>query len=430
MKLIFNQFFAKLNSLNIPYAITGRTEHYPENIHSDIDIVILKDQFNEFWDFMRNLKNDNIDWVQTISHESTAHYYVITLSDKGKHHIIKPDVCSDYIRNGSLFLKADYLLKNRVKNEKGFYVLAPEKEFVYYLLKKIDKGRLDDDQYMHLKKQWKLNSIGCMEAITPFFTVKNQVLVQHLFDNNSNRLELQKKIEVLKKNLHQNLNFNLGSFFGRVLNRMMRIVKPTGLVIAFMGPDGSGKTTIIDGVKKELTEMFRQNKQYHLFPKEGIETSPTINPHDQNPRGYFGSLAKLFYFLGLYSIGYWFKVYPLKIKSTLIIFDRYYHDILVDPKRYRNGTSQFWTKLIGYIIPKPDVWILLDVPGDVIQKRKAEVAPEECARQVIAYQDLFKKLDNGFIINGNQPPHDVIFDTEQIIINYLKVRTAKRYKNK
>jgi thymidylate kinase len=429
MKLIFNQFFTKLNTVGIPYAITGRTGNYPDNIHSDIDIIIPKDGFKAFWGFMRNLEKDSIDWVQTFSHEATAHYYVITLSENNKHLIIKPDVCADYIRNGSLFLKADYLLENRVLDDRGFYVLAPEKEFVYYLLKKIDKGSLDDDQYAHLKHQWQLNPIGCMTAVIPFFTVKNQQLVQQIFDNNSNIFELQKKMEVLKKDLHQNLNFNVSHFFERVLNRMVRIIKPTGLVIAFMGPDGSGKTTIINGVKKDLAEVFRQHKQYHLFPKGGIETPPTINPHGQKPRGYFGSLAKLFYFLGLYSIGYWFKVYPLKIKSTLVIFDRYYHDILVDPKRYRNGTSKTWTKLIGYIIPKPDVWILLDVPGDVIQKRKAEVTPVESKRQVIAYQELFKTLKNGVVINGNQSPDKVIFDTEQTIINYLKIRTAKRYKN-
>jgi thymidylate kinase len=82
------------------------------------------------------------------------------------------------------------------------------------------------------------------------------------------------------------------------------------------------------------------------------------------------------------------------------------------------------------MIPKPDVWILLDVPGDVIQKRKAEVTPAESKRQVLAYQDLFKTLKNGVVINGNQIPSKVVYDTEQVIINYLKVRTAKRYKNK
>lgn len=430
MKLIFNQFFAKLNKANIPYAITGRTELYPDNIHSDIDIIIPTNRFSDFWEFMRLLKDVEISWVQIISHEAKAHFCVITASNGIKHDKMMPDVCADYFRNGSLFLKADYLLVNRVLTSKGFYVLAPEKEFVYYILKKIDKGSLDADQYIHLKEQWELDPKKCLASITPYFSKKSLVIIQNIFKDSSNEVIFQNNISNLKNDLHQNLNFNVFYFLSRIKNRILRILKTTGLVIAFMGPDGSGKTTIINGMKDNLSGIFRQHKQYHLFPKEGIGAPPTIDPHSQKARGFFGSLAKLFYFLGLYSIGYWLKIYPLKIKSTLVIFDRYYHDILVDPKRYRNGTSQFWTKLIGYMIPKPDVWILLDVPGDVIQKRKAEVTPAESKRQVLAYQDLFKTLKNGVVINGNQIPSKVVYDTEQVIINYLKVRTAKRYKNK
>ena len=428
MKSLFNQYFTLLNKAEIPYAITGRTENYPEDIHSDIDIVIPKDRVNDFLGFMHKLENEKLNWIQTISHEATAYYFVVTLSCGSNHFLIKPDVCTDYFRNGALFLEANYLLENRVLNPKGFYVMAPEKEFIYYLLKKIDKGTISAEQFQHLADQWKENPTACLMASTPFFSKPNQLLLQQIFDANDEPL-LVKSISALKKDLHNNLKFNGIHFLDRIKNRMSRIVKSTGLVVAFMGPDGSGKTTIINGVKESLTEAFRQNKQYHLFPKEGKEVAPTTDPHNQIPRGYLGSIAKLFYSLGLYVFGYWTKVYPLKIKSTLVIFDRYYHDILVDPKRYRHGGEKFWVKLVGYFVPKPDVWLLLDVPATVIQQRKAEVTPEECERQVIAYRKLFEKLDNAFIINANQTPEQVIYDTEEVLIQYLKNRTTKRYAN-
>ncbi len=44
MTSLFNQYFTLLNKAEIPYAITGRTENYPEDIHSDIDIVIPKNR--------------------------------------------------------------------------------------------------------------------------------------------------------------------------------------------------------------------------------------------------------------------------------------------------------------------------------------------------------------------------------------------------
>ena len=59
--------------------------------------------------------------------------------------------------------------------------------------------------------------------------------------------------------------------------------------------------------------------------------------------------------------------------------------MLVDPRRYRYGGAMWLARWVGKIIPKPDLWILLDAPAEVLQKRKQEVPPEETARQRRAY---------------------------------------------
>ena len=427
MNNIFNIFFKELNCSEIPYAITGRTEKYPDDIHSDIDIIISPNKYVAFWMFMSDIQKYKIDWIQIITHEITAHYCIVTLSNGYEHHILKPDVCSDYYRRGTLFLKADYLLQNRIYNSKGFYQLAPNKEFVYYLLKKIDKEYISEEQFRHLKSQWNEDKVGCKNAIKPFFTVRNQTFIEQVFNHNNINL-LNSNLIILKMNLHQNLSFSIKDYFFKIRNRIERIIKPTGLVIAFMGPDGSGKSSIINAVKEDLTEVFRKNKQFHLFPKESSETATNTNPHGLKQRGFLCSLLKLFYFLGLYTIGYWSKVYPLKIRSTLIIFDRYFHDILIDPKRYRHSGGKIWIKLIGTFIPKPDLWILLDAPAEVIQQRKTEVTFEETSFQVNEYRKLFNNLSNAIIINANQPLQQVIYDTEKAIIEHLKKRTLDRYR--
>jgi thymidylate kinase len=426
---LFNIYFKSLNQSGISYAITGRTEDYPEDIHSDIDIIIATDQMAKFWSFMGNVQNNGMKWIQVISHEITCHYYIVTLSDGDKHHLIKPDVCTDYYRKGTLFLKADNLLANRIFNVKGFYQLAPDREFIYYLLKKIDKGNISTEQFVHLKKQWEQDPTACQSTMKDFFSAPNQSLIINAIESD-NINNLSAKFDLLKTDFHQSLKFSLKDLCLRLLNRASRIVKPTGLVVAFMGPDGCGKTTIINGVKTHLTEAFRQNKQFHLFPKEGKEGITVIDPHAEKPRGFMGSILKLLYFLFIYIKGYYLKIYPLKIKSTLVIFDRYFHDQIADPRRYRHGTSTVWIKLAGILIPKPDLWLLLAAPADVIQTRKSEVSPEETVRQLKSYKALFGTLKNAHVINANQSPEKVIYDAEQVIINYLGKRTAKRYKNK
>ncbi len=426
---IFTYYFNELNKTNIVYAITGQTKEYPENIYSDIDIIIPKEFFSTFWSFMKDMAAKEIQWVQVISHEFTAYYSVVSLSDGKKHHLLKPDVCSDYYRNGHLFLEAKYLLSERVFNAKGFYQLAPEKEFVYYLLKKIDKGNISQKQFNHLVTNWNLNRQGCITEMSGFFTKESQKQINKSLTNNDIE-SFKSSLTILKTDLHQSLKFSLKDFILKIGNRIARIRKPTGLIIVFMGPDGAGKTTIINGVKKDMTEVFRQNKQFHLFPKETSGTSINTNPQGVKPRGYFGSLLKLFYFFFLYVVGYWKKILPLKIRSTLVIFDRYYHDLLVDPIRYRHGAGQAWLQLISFFIPKPDIWILLDAPADIIQARKSEVTLQETVRQLEVYKKLFSTLKNSYIINANQDPEKVIYDTEKVILDFLTERTSKHYKNK
>lgn len=426
---LFTKYFNALNNSGITYAITGRTENYPEDIQSDIDIIIAPEHFKDFWVFMQKIQNNGMDWIQVISHEITCHYYIVTLSNGNKHQLIKPDVCTDYYRKGTLFLEASYLLTNRFFNPKGFYQLATVREFIYYLLKKIDKENINQEQFEHLRNQWKQDTIACKVAMKSFFSEENQNIIISSMESN-NVQAFSSKFDLLKKDFHQSLKFSFKDFCLKIGNRISRIANPTGLVVAFMGPDGCGKTTIINGVKKDITEAFRQNKQFHLFPKEGKDTASVVDPHAEKPRGFIGSILKLVYFLFLYTKGYWVKIYPLKIKSTLVIFDRYFHDQIADPKRYRHGASKFWIKLVGFFIPKPDLWILLDAPEDVIQARKSEVTPEETARQLKSYKDLFGTLKNAHIINANQAPEQVIYDAEKVIIDFLGKRTAKRYKNK
>ncbi|MGM0407491.1 MAG: hypothetical protein ACQERU_05875, partial [Bacteroidota bacterium] len=425
---LFNKYFSELNKTGIIYGIAGRTENYPENICGDIDIIISPEAFKDFWIFMRNIRKVNIRWIQTISHEITAYYIIIVQSDDSEHHIIKPDVCSDYYKDGTLVLKADYLLENRCYNKKGFYQLAPEKEFIYYVLKKIKKGSLNQEQFDHLTKQWRKNSIACKATLSTFFPKNVQEKIIDSFEQN-NLIEFKSNIGLFKNELHKNLKFSFKDFILKLFNRLNRILKPTGLVVAFMGPDGCGKTTIIKGVSDDLKELFRNYKQFHLFPKEIKNSESEPNPQGKKPRGFFGSIFKLLYFGYLYVLGHWIKVFPLKVRSTLIIYDRYYHDILVDQKRYRHGADKIWIKFFSFFIPKPDMWILLNAPADIIQSRKSEVSFEETTRQIDAYNQLFRNLKNAHIVNANQPAQQVIHDTESLIIEYLEQRTAARYKN-
>jgi thymidylate kinase len=138
------------------------------------------------------------------------------------------------------------------------------------------------------------------------------------------------------------------------------------------------------------------------------------------------SILKIGYFQFDYFVGWWIKVRPLLVRSTLVIFDRYYHDLLVDPRRYRYGGPVWLARWVGKLIRKPDLWILLDAPPEVLQDRKQEVPLHETTWQRQAYLDLVQGFDNAVVVDASQPLETVVADVNSAIVKYMVERTHKR----
>jgi serine acetyltransferase/thymidylate kinase len=159
----------------------------------------------------------------------------------------------------------------------------------------------------------------------------------------------------------------------------------------------------------------------------GSRRKPVVDPYAQPPRGRLTSSLKIFYFLFSYVFTYLSSVRIFLIKSTLVVFDRYYHDILADPKRYRYGGPLWLVRWVSKMIPGPDLWIFLDAPAGVLQARKQEVSAEDSKRQREAYLDLAKRLDSSVVIDSSQPLKNVIIDVQHTIIRYLADRVRERH---
>ena len=205
--------------------------------------------------------------------------------------------------------------------------------------------------------------------------------------------------------------------------------KNKSIFVTILGPDGSGKSTLIENLERELKGAFRRSSVFHLMPgilKKKKNTGPVTDPHGKPPRSTVMSLLKLLYYLFDYNMGYLFKIRPLLIKSTLVMFDRYFDDIIVDPRRYRYGGPLRAVRWIRKLIPKPDVVFILDVPEEEILKRKQEVSPEEVKRQREAYRNLALELPNAFIIDGSKPSDQVAKQVRDIILDYLNERYISR----
>ncbi len=375
--------------------------------------------------------------VQIIQHEQTAWYFVLSWFDsEGNLHFLQPDVCGDYFRYGRLFLHADELLAGHREaldgegRALGFFVPAPAMEFIYYLLKKIDKQELDHRHGAHLTARWREDPVGARSQIRRFWVSREAGELANAAERNDWSLvgsDLPRFRRALRRRLPSQWRYGWREFKRKV----GRVLRPTGFWVVFLGPDGSGKTSATARVSEMLLPAFRRKECVHLRPRLGIsrrpgDAVPVAAPHKGPPRGNAGSMAKLLYYVLDYGLGYWFKLRPLLVRSTILVFDRYYHDLFVDPLRYRYGGPMWLARWVGKLIPKPDLWIFLDAPAEVLQARKQEVSFEESARQRGAYLRLVQGMNNSVVVDASRPLDDVVREVNMRILDLMAARTARR----
>lgn len=191
----------------------------------------------------------------------------------------------------------------------------------------------------------------------------------------------------------------------------------TGFTVGFTGPDGSGKTTVIDLLIENLGDVFREaHTYYHFRPMMFGNLSQVAHaagvkkkvdreydkPHRGGKTGVFSSLARLMYYSADYIVGYWVKVKSVTRITRLVIFDRYYTDIICDSRRSRIYLNpKFLYGFSKFFIPSLDYNILLTASPNAILARKRELNKKgiEAINQKIDYladkKGYYKILNEG-----------------------------------
>jgi thymidylate kinase len=217
--------------------------------------------------------------------------------------------------------------------------------------------------------------------------------------------------------------------------RCREFVRPNGVMVAVIGPDGSGKGAIVDKAKRFITgPLHFPTRVYHsrpgLLPSLASlllgrkdDDAPVPNPHAKEPSGLTLSLFRLAYYTLDYVFGYWLLVRPcLGRKCVAVIFDRYFYDYLIDPIRYRISLPQWVIKVFSVCVPKPDLVILLSAHPEVIYSRKPELPLTEIIRQCSEMGRFTKYMGNCVSINTGSPLEDSAKEMSRAILGILEKR--------
>lgn len=134
-------FFTFLELRQIRAAVLYGGQDGFEHELSDVDFVVDRQSFRQLPAIIDEYCTQS-GWqlCQILRHETTAAYYVCSAADDPSC-AVALDACSDYQRNGTIFLAAEELLEDRQRYVWGGYGLSPTNELLYRFIKAAIKNK-------------------------------------------------------------------------------------------------------------------------------------------------------------------------------------------------------------------------------------------------------------------------------------------------
>jgi len=434
-----SSFLRELNNRNISYVIERNYELLPEYTSNDVDFLIAESDRQKFIEVAINVINYLKMKILLIT---TAHgggrIYLFDPKTQAVS-IIRIDFMTHIHFKGIPLLNAYTILKNRIKRD-TFYIPSSGMEAAMSLIiPLIYSGKVKEKYKESIHTGCLKDKENFVKAFEPFLpTKKIQSILDFIAKKEFPVLERQRKKILLSYILHNKYQSFTG-IIKSIASYFQRLLNPSGLVISIMGSDGSGKSSVISMLSTLVKTLYPEGKfiKFHwrpgvlpqlrtLFGKSKLESEFVIsNPHSPRKRSRIISFFRWLYYTLDYFIGYYLKIFPMKIKTTAVVMDRYYLDIIVDPIRYGFNLHQWLLKLPLKLIPKPDLTIYLDNEPEELYKRKQELPVEELRRQVNAWRKFIPSFPNARIVTTDKPLEDVVNEVTGLVLERRAEMTRK-----
>lgn len=434
-----NEWFKCLNKNNIQYAILRNYKSFPDSCGgSDIDIWVKKEDYKDFIKITSNCATANEGVLASYTPDDTCPRIIYQACGWG----VQLDVhIGAAIHKGVPYID-DETIKEHIIEYNGVKILSKEIDILISFLKEVLNNKKCKEEYC--ARAAELVDTATKEDINRFLKAFSQNARQHIIEVLKNRDFTKTTIQKLGIQCSKDIQ-SLGSKIKYRINQLKkitRIFKQPGYTIAFLGTDGSGKSTVINAITPILNEAFHNGICYeHMRPnhipslavamgkkKADEPTGVCSNPHGSKPSGFAGSLMRVCYYMVDYTWGYFRKVFLDKaFKTHIWLFDRYYYDYLIDPRRGRISLPKWILKFFGFFVPTPDIILCLGGDPKKIYARKPETSLEEVARQTKVLKEFCNSNKKAVWIDTTTTPQESI-DAAMIAIQKIMEKRFSKTK--
>ncbi len=181
-----------------------------------------------------------------------------------------------------------------------------------------------------------------------------------------------------------------------------------GLLVALLGPDGAGKSSLVAGLRGSFPLPVR-TRYLGLYAKRAGSS------RERAGSGTARRLGRLWLA--------WIDARVAAARGAIVVFDRYAYDARIGHGGGRRRALGRW--LLGHAVPGPDLVLVLDADPAVLHGRKPEHDLERVGDDVRRYRALAASLPRARLVDASRPPEEVRRRAVALIWDRLAGRGAE-----